>query len=646
MIESPVPYHTISLSAEDSEQSYWPRDTLSKFSLRTLRAEKDGPAAALIVDAILHKAEDLRGIRKSLSHIGGDSFDCVAYAVHSLSSIDAPLPYVGATERGLLDRPGESLRQWSEAGGTFPARVVLVVADPSFVSVKEIESLLIDHVMDGAKLVAKRNPAARAKPSKKINRVRSRAVEARTGSAEILTSSLDAHLHALDVLSRSSAFLPGLAPEDHERLRGDGARRALRAAAARGAGDPPPSPVDGGDGPGAPRKPAGRRLAQIRDRAAASPILNGGSASSAARRRPTEAAVSAERSRLASFTLLAGIDGEAGDLLLRILDGEPFQGPCGEAFAAAVGMDAAAARSAVQTAAYLDDQRGAFVSKAPAKRGRKKSEILTVAGEDDLAAAWTSHGDLSARNRLIEAYRPMVLKLAKAAAVKSGLEIEDIAQEAFAALLHAAANYDPSLGNRFGTFARHHVGGAIHRHVLDFFAPFRLGTNIADKKVFFRFRKLRSEIEARTRKDLDDAGREEIAGKIGVPIETVLRMEPHLTCARSLFENVASEDGEDGLTLLESIPDEGESPEDSAVRLDTLRSAKTALAELLADLDSRSRLVLARRFFGEKKCLFETIGAEIGITKERVRQIERAALKTLRSALEGFGLTRESLIGA
>jgi RNA polymerase sigma-32 factor len=186
--------------------------------------------------------------------------------------------------------------------------------------------------------------------------------------------------------------------------------------------------------------------------------------------------------------------------------------------------------------------------------------------------------------------------------------------------------------------------GQLRRHIMDLQGPVRIGTNLADKRVFLQFRRLRAAWEARHQKPLDDEGRAQLAREMNVPLETLLRMEPRMQGADVSLDEPLSPDGEDGATRGSLLVDSGPSPETLAIgQVDGARVRKI-LAEAIAQLPDRDREILTARLLGERKTEFQDLGQRLGVTKERVRQIEQKALRALRASLEARGLGKQALL--
>lgn len=268
---------------------------------------------------------------------------------------------------------------------------------------------------------------------------------------------------------------------------------------------------------------------------------------------------------------------------------------------------------------------------------RRRTKILERDNETELARAWLEEGDIAARDKLILAYRPLAVAIANRMARQSGVSLDDLVQEAFIALTESVDKFDPSLGNRFGTFARWHIRGQVKRYVMDFCGPCRIGTNLADKKVFMSFRRHRAEIEMRTGRPLDDEGRAEIARRIGVNVDVVRRMEPRLVRADVSLDRLSSEDEED--TRHETLADERPDPETLAIGAVDGARVGGLLRQCIAELPEREQMILKARLMSDDRVQLADLGEMFNITKERVRQIERKALKQIRRRLERAGIT-------
>jgi RNA polymerase sigma-32 factor len=213
-----------------------------------------------------------------------------------------------------------------------------------------------------------------------------------------------------------------------------------------------------------------------------------------------------------------------------------------------------------------------------------------------------------------------------------GLPISDLVQEGCVGLMQAAARFEPEREVRFSTYASWWIRSAMQDFVLRNWSIVRTGTTSAQKSLFFNLRRLRARIGDVGEGTLSPAARARVAHALGVPEHDVDTMAARLSAPdRSLNAPLTDEgDGE----WQDMLADEGADPEaetmyahDNAARADLVRDA-------LRDLSERERLIIKERKLEDEAVTLEALGERLGISKERVRQIEGAALAKLRRALE------------
>ncbi|HBH25982.1 MAG TPA: RNA polymerase factor sigma-32 [Rhodospirillaceae bacterium] len=266
----------------------------------------------------------------------------------------------------------------------------------------------------------------------------------------------------------------------------------------------------------------------------------------------------------------------------------------------------------------------AFVSRA------LSAPYLDAQEEAALARRWRDHGDQRALHRLVEAHT----RLAQAVARRFrhyGLPMSDLIQEANIGLLEGAQRYDPERGVRFSTYAAWWIRAAVQDYVLRNWSIVRTGTTSAQKALFFNFRRLRAEAEAQAQGPLTDAGRETIATKLGVRVADVSAMEARLSANdRSLDAAFVGEEGP-GRTWGDMLADERATPEEEALERGAARARSACLAQAMDKLPAREQEIVRARHLAEEghALTLEALGARLGISKERVRQLEAKALEKL-----------------
>jgi RNA polymerase sigma-32 factor len=260
--------------------------------------------------------------------------------------------------------------------------------------------------------------------------------------------------------------------------------------------------------------------------------------------------------------------------------------------------------------------------------------FLTREEERILAVAWAERKDERALHKLAHAHMRLVIALA-ARFRNYGLPMPDLIQEGHVGLLEAAARFEPEREVRFSTYATWWIRASIQDHILRNWSIVRGGTSSAQKALFFNLRRLRARItQAAGSSATLDAVYSEIAVAVGVSKADVATMAARLSGPDTSLNAPLSEqdtgtasDRMDFLIDSRPLPDEVvEESIDSARRVGWLRSALSVLT------DREIRIIRERRLQDEAATL-ESLGENLGISKERVRQIENRALEKLKRAL-------------
>lgn len=266
-------------------------------------------------------------------------------------------------------------------------------------------------------------------------------------------------------------------------------------------------------------------------------------------------------------------------------------------------------------------------------RAAMEAPFLTREDEHALAVRWRDHQDDDALHQLTTAHMRLVIAIA-ARFKNYGLPVSDLIQEGHVGLLEAAARFEPDREVRFSTYATWWIRASIQDFVLRNWSIVRGGTSSAQKALFFNLRRLRMRILQKADGDPNVDVHAEIAAAVGVQKSDVVTMEVRLS-APDLSFNAPISDGEssDSADRLDFFPDDKPLPDevvghsiDTERRYDWLQSAMTVLSE-------RELRILRERRLSEEGETLEALGTKLGISKERVRQIENRALEKLKKAL-------------
>src|ERR671938_118872 len=259
-----------------------------------------------------------------------------------------------------------------------------------------------------------------------------------------------------------------------------------------------------------------------------------------------------------------------------------------------------------------------------------KEPLLSRDHEFDLARRWREDGDTVALHELVRAYTRLVV--ATASRFRNyGLPMGDLVQEGNVGLMQAAARFEPDREVRFSTYAAWWIRSAMQDYILRNWSVVRTGTTAAQKALFFNLRRLRAKINDGSYGPLDDAGKQYIAEELDVDVVEVEAMEMRLMGGDQSLNATISPSGEDAWQ--DFLADERPNPEELVGDAYDTRTRSRWLAASLAELTERERIIIRERRLQEDGRTLEELGVRLGISKERVRQIEHRALQKLRSAL-------------
>jgi RNA polymerase sigma-32 factor len=280
---------------------------------------------------------------------------------------------------------------------------------------------------------------------------------------------------------------------------------------------------------------------------------------------------------------------------------------------------------------------------------KKRTKMLTADQERNLLDAYLDHNDISARNSLIEAYMPLATRAAEVFARRGTAQLSDLVQEAALALSQAIDNFKRDQNSRISTLAPYYIKAALMRHAMDYHGVVRIGTNLPDKRVFMNLRRLVSEIQAKNGgQTITDTDRQAIATRLKVKIETIKRMEPRVFASDVAVSHtdVMSDDEDQTVTAAGIIAVEGGQ---RAVEIDMdQREIMSRIHSIVqANFDERDLEIVQARLTGDMtRAKFDKLVDKHGISVERIRQIQRAALMTIRESLQRDGISGLDMIAS
>lgn len=290
--------------------------------------------------------------------------------------------------------------------------------------------------------------------------------------------------------------------------------------------------------------------------------------------------------------------------------------------------------------AYIDDPQTQKANMDYIKQSMD-APLLEKEHELDLARRWKEDEDERALHELVESYTRLVISIASRFR-NYGLPMGDLIQEGNIGLMQAAERFDYKRELRFSTYASWWIRASIQDYVLRNWSIVRTGTTSAQKSLFFNLRRLRAKIANRNEEDvLSDEGREEIAKELNVKVKDVRDMESRFSGGDQSLNAKIGEDGEEEWQSF--LSDEGPTPEDVVIGIKDAQTRSAWLSEALDQLSEREQTIIRERHLGYETVTLEELGQTLGVSKERVRQIEQRAMEKIKDSIESSVDERETL---
>ncbi|MCX7060390.1 MAG: RNA polymerase sigma factor RpoH [Nevskia sp.] len=253
--------------------------------------------------------------------------------------------------------------------------------------------------------------------------------------------------------------------------------------------------------------------------------------------------------------------------------------------------------------------------------------LLTPEAEQKLARELHDEGNLASAQKLVLSNLRFVVHIARGYQ-GYGLPLSDLIQEGNIGLMKAVKRFDPGVGVRLISFAVHWIKAEIHEYILKNWRIVKIATTKAQRKLFFNLRKSKTHLGWMTQSEV-----EAVAKDLKVKPEEVLQMESRLGGADVSF-SATPEDGEESFVPEDYLADRAD--QFAAIEEAEWQDARELrMKQALVSLDPRSRDILQRRWLADDaKAGLQELGDEYGVSAERIRQIEVAAMKKLRKAIE------------
>jgi RNA polymerase sigma-32 factor len=254
--------------------------------------------------------------------------------------------------------------------------------------------------------------------------------------------------------------------------------------------------------------------------------------------------------------------------------------------------------------------------------------MLSADEEYNLAVRLREHKDLRAAQTLITSHIRFVVRIARNYS-GYGLALPDLIQEGTVGLMKAVKRFDPDMGVRLVSFAVHWIKAEIHEYILKNWRIVKVATTKAQRKLFFNLRSSKKRLGWFSKEEVDS-----VAQDLGVKPEAVMEMESRLSGQDIAFDGpLQDDDDQPTATPAGYLSDMRMEPSSVLEIEDSETQMKHSLMAAISDLDERSRQILEARWLGDNKSTLHELADRFQVSAERIRQIEKNAMKKLKDQL-------------
>lgn len=265
-----------------------------------------------------------------------------------------------------------------------------------------------------------------------------------------------------------------------------------------------------------------------------------------------------------------------------------------------------------------------------------KAELLDAETELQLAYAWRDSRDEAALHRLITAYMRLAISMA-AKFKRYGAPMNDLVQEAGLGLMKAADKFDPDRGVRFSTYAVWWIKASVQDYVMRNWSMVRTGSTSSQKSLFFNMRRVQAQLEREAQQSGEILDKHQlnqlIATEVGVPLNDVEMMDGRLS-GSDFSLNATQASDEEGREWIDTLEDENSRADLNVEEEHDQEKLADWIGVAMGSLNEREQFIVRERKLIENPRTLESLGTELSLSKERVRQLEAAAFGKMRKYLE------------
>lgn len=267
----------------------------------------------------------------------------------------------------------------------------------------------------------------------------------------------------------------------------------------------------------------------------------------------------------------------------------------------------------------------------------KRFPMLEAEEEFILAKRWQEHQDSKAAEMLVASHLRLVAKIAGGYR-GYGLPIIDLIAEGNVGLMQALRKFDPDKGFRFSTYAIWWIRANIQEYILHSWSLVKIGTTAAQKKLFFNLRRLKNEMQSIEELTLTNQSIKDIASELNVSQEEVIEMSKRLSGQDQSLNVPLKEEGAE--EWQDWLVDEDSTHENKIIEQDDHKHKNALLVTALNSLNDRERQIIVERRLKEPPETLESLSETLGVSRERIRQIEIRAFEKLQKAVKSSALQK------
>ena len=260
-----------------------------------------------------------------------------------------------------------------------------------------------------------------------------------------------------------------------------------------------------------------------------------------------------------------------------------------------------------------------------------RQALLTKEDEVNYIRNWQLHRNQKSINKIVSSHLRLVISLANKFK-NYGLPINELVQEGNVGLMQAVDKFDLNRDVRFSTYASWWIKAAMQTFILKNWSIVRIGTTAAQKSLFFKLKTIMTKIEKENNTSFNDYHQRKLAEDIGIKFKDIEEMKGRLSGSDQSLNATFSENSE--LEVQDLLIDERASPEQNAILTKDTKTISNLINEALNKLPEREKKIIGARQLSENTITLQELGKDLGISKERVRQLENRALSKLKLSLQ------------